>query len=112
MPPIHEEPKPRNLFHNFWDNLNSNPVILAGIAQAIVPVLVVFEVVQWTEAQTAVLYTAITAIASTFVRGNTISVNKIEQRIDAKVAHREATGQTGSPAGLSTSTPSGETKKP
>lgn len=88
------------MFKNFWDNINNNPVLLAGIVQAIVPVLVVFEVVQWTEAQTAVLYTAVTAILTTFVRGNTVAVNKVEQRIEEKVAHREMAGTTGTGVGL------------
>jgi hypothetical protein len=95
-----------NMFQNFWDNINSNPVVLAGIAQVIVPLLVVFDIIHWTEAQTAMVYTAITAITTLMVRGNTVAVNKVEQRVEEKVAHREMAGTTGTGAGMTpTATP-------
>ena len=88
------------MFENFYNNLKANPVLLAGIAQAVVPVLVIFELVHWTEAQTAILYTAISSISGMFVRGNTVAVTKVEQRIDEKVAHREMMETTGTSEGL------------
>lgn len=100
-----------NAFKNFIDNLNTNPVLLASIAQLIVPVLVGFGVVQWTPEQTALVYGAITGISGMFVRGNTVSVNKVEQRVEEKVAHREMAGTTGTGSGMTpTPTPGPATR--
>lgn len=94
------------MFKNFWDNINDNPVLLASLAQAIVPLLVGFEFVQWTEAQTALVYSSITGISAVFLRSKTMSVAKVEQRVEEKVAHREMAGTTGTGAGLNpTATP-------
>jgi len=88
------------MFKNFLDNINNNPVMLAGIVQAIVPVLVVFQLVNWTEAQTAVLYTAITAVLTAFVRGNTVAAPRVEQKVQERMAQREMAGTTGTGTGM------------
>jgi hypothetical protein len=75
-------------------------VLIAGIVQAIVPVLVVFKVIDWTPDQTAVVYGAVTFITGLALRGSTVAVNKIEQRVEEKVAHREMAGTTGTSEGL------------
>ena len=95
------------IFNNFVDNINNNPVLLASLAQVIVPVLVVFEVIHWTEAQTAVLYTAITAISGMFVRGNTVAKGKVEQRVEEQMLHREIVGTKGTGSGMTPTTTPG-----
>jgi hypothetical protein len=90
----------QNAFKTFAENLNDNPLLIVAVAQAIIPVLLVFEYIHWTTDQVSIVYTALGGIAAVFVSKTTVSASKVEQRVEEKVAHREMAGTTGTGEGL------------
>jgi hypothetical protein len=83
-----------------WSSIENNPVALTEALRQVILMLILFEAIHWTEAQTIGLLSAISAVIAIFVRSNTVAAPRVEQKVEERVAHREMTGQTGTGSGM------------
>jgi len=84
------------------DWLKNHIVELTEAIRQIILVLVLFQIIAWTDQQIAGTLMAVSAILGLFVRSNTITVNQLDQRVQERVVQREA-GLQG-PSGTGTGT--------
>jgi hypothetical protein len=67
-----------------------NPVTITEALRAVLPVLVLFNIINWTPEQIAGALMAVSAVLAVFVRGTTISTAKLDQRVEERVAAVDA----------------------
>jgi len=84
----------------WWSNLN--PVTLTEVIRQCLYVALAFQFLNWTDSQLAIVLSAFSACLSLFTRSSTVSNQRIEQKVDEKVAHREMAGTTGTGDGMGT----------
>lgn len=72
---------------------NTNAVAFA-VNQGVI-MLMLFEVIHWTEPQMFGFLSFVNAVFVVVVGKTTIATAKVDQRVEEQVAHREMTGTTG-----------------
>lgn len=69
-----------------FNGFNVHPATVSEAIRQIILCLVLFGVVQWTDQQIAGLLMAVSAVLALFTRSNTISTQKLDQRVEERVA--------------------------
>lgn len=71
-------------------NFNFHPQTITEAIRQIVIVAITFGVLNWTMEQQGMVIQAVSAILSLFARSTTISTGKMDQRVEERVAQRDA----------------------
>lgn len=99
------------MLKNFLENIENNPVLIAEAIRLVMPILQMFGLINLTLEQQTVTFVGVSGLMALFVRNNTVSIPKIDLRVEERMAQREMAGTTGTGEGMTaTETPGPATK--
>ncbi len=90
----------KSAFGVFFENI-TNPVTGAEGVRQIVLLLMAFGLLHMDTTTQLLVISSVSGILSLFTRQSTVSNQRVDQKVEELVAHREMAGQTGTAIGLS-----------